>query len=219
MAFIAIKNSTFLARSVSRLCRHFGTEPYGRHIAVYMPSGPILRVHEWATFIPFNTFTLTSNCRRVHCCDDTCTNCTILLWQGTAPCFNTFWLACTCRGNVWVDRDAELLCSIFIVGYLVCVSFPPLIGHTTLVTLCGFAYGMKGFFIGAGASLVGSALAFVILRFIFSEKLHAWSSQNQKWKALESVVVRIVFNLLNFTLNTELHSFTLRLKRDFLSSS
>lgn len=58
---------------------------------------------------------------------------------------------------------------------------------------------MQGFFIGAGASLVGSALAFVILRFLFSEKLHAWSSQNQKWKALESVVVRISFNLISLT--------------------
>ncbi|KIM46283.1 hypothetical protein M413DRAFT_441372 [Hebeloma cylindrosporum] len=77
---------------------------------------------------------------------------------------------------------------LVLAGVMVCVSFPPLIGHTTLVTLCGFAYGMKGFFIGASASLVGSALAFVVLRFLFSEKLHAWSSQNQKWKALESVV-------------------------------
>jgi len=94
--------------------------------------------------------------------------------------------------GVMGERCRIISCSIFIVGHSVCVSFPPLIGHTTLVTLCGFAYGMKGFFIGAGASLVGSALAFVILRFLFSEKLHSWSSQNQKWKALESVVVRVV---------------------------
>jgi hypothetical protein len=27
----------------------------------------------------------------------------------------------------------------------VLISFPPMIGHTTTVTLCGFAYGMNGF--------------------------------------------------------------------------
>ncbi|KAF8974212.1 Golgi apparatus membrane protein TVP38 [Flammula alnicola] len=73
-------------------------------------------------------------------------------------------------------------------GAFVLVSFPPLIGHTTLITLCGFAYGMKGFYIGAAGSVVGSALAFVVLRLLFSKRLHAWSSQNQKWQALESVV-------------------------------
>ncbi|KAF8812349.1 Golgi apparatus membrane protein TVP38 [Phlegmacium glaucopus] len=75
------------------------------------------------------------------------------------------------------------------LGFLiVCISFPPLIGHTTLVTLSGFAYGMQGFFIGATASILGSAFAFVVLRLLFSRRLHAWSSQNKKWQALESVV-------------------------------
>ncbi|PPQ92385.1 hypothetical protein CVT25_008735 [Psilocybe cyanescens] len=73
-------------------------------------------------------------------------------------------------------------------GLMVCVSFPPLIGHTTLITLCGFAYGMKGFYISSTASVLGSALAFVVLRLLFSNRLKAWSSKNQKWQALESVV-------------------------------
>ncbi|KAF8897443.1 Golgi apparatus membrane protein TVP38 [Infundibulicybe gibba] len=51
---------------------------------------------------------------------------------------------------------------------IVFISFPPLIGHTTLVTLCGFAYGMKGFFIASSGSLVGSALVFVVLRMLFA---------------------------------------------------
>ncbi|PPQ64701.1 hypothetical protein CVT24_008328 [Panaeolus cyanescens] len=71
---------------------------------------------------------------------------------------------------------------------IVVISFPPLIGHTTLVSLCGFAYGMKGFFIGATGSLIGAAVVFVVLRYLFSERLRAWSSQNAKWQALESVV-------------------------------
>ncbi|KAF8913811.1 Golgi apparatus membrane protein TVP38 [Gymnopilus junonius] len=71
---------------------------------------------------------------------------------------------------------------------IVFASFPPLIGHTTLITLSGFAYGMSGFYIGAAGSVIGSALAFIILRFLFSEKLHVWSGQNEKWQALEAVV-------------------------------
>lgn len=68
------------------------------------------------------------------------------------------------------------------------ISFPPCIGHTTLVTVCGYAYGMKGFFIGAGGSLIGSALAFTVLRLLFSARLRRWSSSNEKWQALETVV-------------------------------
>lgn len=71
----------------------------------------------------------------------------------------------------------------------VLVSFPPLVGHTTLTTLCGFAYGMKGFFISAIASVVGSAAAFMALRYLFSERIRQWSAHNEKWQALESVVV------------------------------
>jgi len=68
------------------------------------------------------------------------------------------------------------------------ISFPPLAGHTTLVTLSGFAYGMQGFFISATASLLGSALVFVVLRRLFSKRLNAWSSKSNNWQALESVV-------------------------------
>lgn len=71
----------------------------------------------------------------------------------------------------------------------VIISFPPFTGHTTLCTLAGFTYGMKGFFIGASASVIGSAIVFVLLRLLFKNRLHAWSNQNERWKALEAVVV------------------------------
>ncbi|KAK7470751.1 Tlg2-vesicle protein [Stygiomarasmius scandens] len=77
---------------------------------------------------------------------------------------------------------------LVLAAALVAVSFPPMIGHTTLVTLCGFAYGMKGFAIAAIASVFGSALVFVILRLLFNRKLRYWSSKNEKWQALEAVV-------------------------------
>lgn len=75
------------------------------------------------------------------------------------------------------------------LGIAMCItSVPPLVGHTTLTSLCGFAYGMKGFFISALASLVGSAGAFIMLRCLLSERIRQWSAHNDKWQALEAVV-------------------------------
>jgi len=68
------------------------------------------------------------------------------------------------------------------------ISFPPMISHTTTVTLCGFAYGMNGFFLALAGSVLGATVAFVILRFMFSERLRKWSATNDKWTALETVV-------------------------------
>lgn len=69
------------------------------------------------------------------------------------------------------------------------VSIPPLIGHTTVLNLCGFTYGMKGFLLAAPASLVASTIVFVVLRYLFSEALQSWSRKNETWKALEAVIV------------------------------
>ncbi|KAI0069091.1 Golgi apparatus membrane protein TVP38 [Artomyces pyxidatus] len=75
-----------------------------------------------------------------------------------------------------------------LAGLFVLVSFPPMVGHTTLLNLCGFTYGIKGFAIAGPGSVFGSAIVFVILRYMFSHKLRAWSSTNEKWQALETVV-------------------------------
>ncbi|KAI0776020.1 Golgi apparatus membrane protein TVP38 [Trametes elegans] len=68
------------------------------------------------------------------------------------------------------------------------VSIPPCVGHTTLITVTGYAYGMKGFTLAAAGSLFGSAFAFVILRLLFSRRLKTWSQSSEKWQALETVV-------------------------------
>ncbi|KAJ3475058.1 hypothetical protein NLI96_g12089 [Meripilus lineatus] len=47
---------------------------------------------------------------------------------------------------------------------------------------------MKGFPIAAIGSLVGSALAFTVLRLLFSKRLQKWSASSEKWQALEAVV-------------------------------
>ena len=48
---------------------------------------------------------------------------------------------------------------------------------------------MNGFFISSTASVVGSAIAFVVLRAVLKKRLQQLSSSNEKWGALESVVV------------------------------
>jgi len=77
---------------------------------------------------------------------------------------------------------------LIILGFMVLISFPPMTGHTTIVTLCGFAYGMKGFFLGLAGSVLGATIAFVVLRFLFSKRLRRWSITNDGWTALETVV-------------------------------
>ncbi|KAF7355226.1 hypothetical protein MSAN_01438500 [Mycena sanguinolenta] len=76
-----------------------------------------------------------------------------------------------------------------LVGLLiVLISFPPLHGHTTAVTLCGFAWGLNGFFIAATASLIGAVVVLCTLRYCFKARLRAFSKTNEKWQALETVI-------------------------------
>ncbi|KAF7313703.1 hypothetical protein HMN09_00527200 [Mycena chlorophos] len=71
---------------------------------------------------------------------------------------------------------------------LACISFPPLAGHTTVTGLCGYAWGIKGFYIAAPASLIGASIAFVVLRLCFQQRLQGFVKRNEKWQALESVI-------------------------------
>jgi len=58
-----------------------------------------------------------------------------------------------------------------------------------MLNLCGFTYGIKGFLVAALASLVASAVVFVVLRYLFGESLRSWSEKNEAWKAVEAVIV------------------------------
>ncbi|KAG2146731.1 Golgi apparatus membrane protein TVP38 [Suillus clintonianus] len=75
-----------------------------------------------------------------------------------------------------------------IIVVMIVASFPPFIGHVTLLNLFGFTYGIRGFFPAAFGTLAGSAIAFVTLRFMFSKRLRSWTSTNEKWQALEAVI-------------------------------
>ena len=59
------------------------------------------------------------------------------------------------------------------------------------MTLCGFAYGIDGFPIALAGTVLGSAVVFVVLRFLFSKRLRRWSATNDKWTALETVAVSV----------------------------
>ena len=63
--------------------------------------------------------------------------------------------------------------------------------------------------------MLGSSISFITLRLLFSKRLHAWSSQNQKWQALESVVVNRFFC---DTIHRNFTDFELRLRKGYHSS-
>ncbi len=72
---------------------------------------------------------------------------------------------------------------------LVIICFPPLIGHTTVNSICGFAFGMKGFLIALPAAIIGSSLAFLLLRALFRRRVKTWTKRSKKWQAMEQVIV------------------------------
>ncbi|KAG2139007.1 Golgi apparatus membrane protein TVP38 [Suillus clintonianus] len=75
-----------------------------------------------------------------------------------------------------------------LIVVLTVMSFPPFLGHAMILNLFGFTYGVQGFFPAAVGTLAASAIVFVTLRFIFSQRLRSWSSTNEKWQALETVI-------------------------------
>ncbi|KAJ7699990.1 Golgi apparatus membrane protein TVP38 [Mycena rosella] len=91
--------------------------------------------------------------------------------------------------------NVERLAARYPVGFVagvsiltILISFPPLHGHTTATTLCGFAWGLKGFFVAAPASLIGALVVFSALRLVFKKRLSTLSKGNEKWQALEAVI-------------------------------
>ncbi|KIJ56629.1 hypothetical protein M422DRAFT_22781 [Sphaerobolus stellatus SS14] len=71
---------------------------------------------------------------------------------------------------------------------MVLLSFPPMAGYSTCTSLCGFAYGINGFWLAAPATQIGSGVAFIVLRRFFHKRISNWTSSNQKWKALEQAI-------------------------------
>ncbi|KAF8688405.1 SNARE associated Golgi protein, partial [Rhizoctonia solani] len=71
---------------------------------------------------------------------------------------------------------------------IVVVSIPPLVGKSTVITVCGFAYGVKAFSFVAPAACVGAAFTFICLRCFFHERVRRYTRNKEHWRALEAVV-------------------------------
>jgi len=68
------------------------------------------------------------------------------------------------------------------------VSFPPMIGYSTCVTIAGFVFGMKGWFIMASATVVGSTVSFVVSRTVLRSFVSRMTEKNKQFAALSLVL-------------------------------
>ncbi|KAF2739315.1 hypothetical protein EJ04DRAFT_540935 [Polyplosphaeria fusca] len=65
------------------------------------------------------------------------------------------------------------------------VSFPPLIGYSSLLTVAGFVYGFpNGWFIAASATIVGSTVSFLVSRSILKSYVHRLVANDKRFAAL-----------------------------------
>lgn len=77
---------------------------------------------------------------------------------------------------------------MLLVVVTIVVSFPPFIGHGSLLHLFGFTYGMWGFIPAALGTLLASVIVFTTLRMMFGKKPRVLTPTNEKWQALEAVI-------------------------------
>lgn len=68
------------------------------------------------------------------------------------------------------------------------VSFPPMIGYSTCVTIAGFVYGMKGWLIIASATIVGSTASFIVSRTVLRKYVSRLAERNKRFAALSLVL-------------------------------
>ncbi|KXL51526.1 hypothetical protein M433DRAFT_140549 [Acidomyces richmondensis BFW] len=69
-----------------------------------------------------------------------------------------------------------------------CVSFPPLIGYSSLLTISGFVFGMKGWFIMSTATVVGSTCSFLASRTVLKPYVSKLTEKNNQFDALSLVL-------------------------------
>ncbi|KAF2132700.1 hypothetical protein P153DRAFT_309274 [Dothidotthia symphoricarpi CBS 119687] len=70
-------------------------------------------------------------------------------------------------------------------GLIFTVSFPPLIGYSSLLTIAGFVYGFpNGWFIAASATIVGSTTSFLLSRSILKNYVDRLIANDTRFAAL-----------------------------------
>ncbi len=62
-------------------------------------------------------------------------------------------------------------------------AFPPVIGYSTCLTIAGFVFGMKGWFIAAAANVFGSWLSFMASRTVLSSYVHRLVGEDKRFTA------------------------------------
>ena len=68
------------------------------------------------------------------------------------------------------------------------VSFPPMIGYSSCVTIGGFVYGVKGWFIISTATVIGSTCAFIVSRGVLKNFVSRLTEKNKRFAALSLVL-------------------------------
>ncbi|EME79371.1 uncharacterized protein MYCFIDRAFT_34540 [Pseudocercospora fijiensis CIRAD86] len=68
------------------------------------------------------------------------------------------------------------------------VSFPPMIGYSTCVTIAGFVFGMQGWFIMASATVIGSTTSFIVSRTVLKKYVSRMTEKNKRFAALSLVL-------------------------------
>ncbi|PSN63364.1 hypothetical protein BS50DRAFT_110278 [Corynespora cassiicola Philippines] len=82
----------------------------------------------------------------------------------------------------WRDIPAGWLILWFLIFV---VSFPPLIGYSSLLTIAGFVYGFpNGWFIAATATVCGSTAAFILSRSLLKTYVHRLVANDKRFAAL-----------------------------------
>lgn len=77
------------------------------------------------------------------------------------------------------------------------ISFPPLIGYSTLGSLCGMMYGFPGGWpLLTAGTLFGSTLSFLVFRYFFSDFATKLAQSNRKFAALTKTMEQDNFTLL-----------------------
>ncbi|ORY14998.1 hypothetical protein BCR34DRAFT_478538 [Clohesyomyces aquaticus] len=65
------------------------------------------------------------------------------------------------------------------------VSFPPLIGYSSLLTIAGFVYGFpNGWFIAASATIIGSTASFILSRSLLKSMVHRLIANDKRFAAV-----------------------------------
>ncbi|SMR52990.1 unnamed protein product [Zymoseptoria tritici ST99CH_1A5] len=85
----------------------------------------------------------------------------------------------------WHDLKGGWLILWFMTFF---VSFPPMIGYSTCVTIAGFVFGLKGWFIVASATIIGSTASFLASRTLLKSYVTRLAEKDTRFAALSLVL-------------------------------